>query len=62
VQSFPRKRESAPPGIGDASPPQGNLTVAEFHNMLDALAEGSQHLPNLSTESFTRASFYQGRA
>ena len=42
--------------------PQGNLTVAEFHQMLDALAEGSQELPNLPTESFARASFYEDRA
>jgi hypothetical protein len=40
---------------------QGNLSVEEFHAMLDALAKGSEQLPNLSTESFTRESFYEGR-
>lgn len=44
---------SAPPGI---------LTLDEFHKMLNALAEGSGELPNLRTESFTRASFYEDRA
>ena len=39
--------------------PQGNLSVEEFHAMLDALAEGSEALPNLKTESFTRESFYE---
>ena len=41
---------------------QGNLSVAEFHTMLDALAKGSERLPNLPTESFTRESFYEDRA
>lgn len=41
--------------------PQGNLSVAEFHAMLDALAKGSEKLPNLATESFTRESFYEDR-
>ena len=48
--------------LAGRSAPQGNLTVAEFHKMLDALAEGSQQLPNLPTESFTRESFHEGRA
>ena len=42
--------------------PKGSLTVAEFHAMLQALRAGSENLPNLSTESFTRESFYEGRA
>ena len=37
---------------------QGNLTVEEFHAMLAALAEGSENLPDLPTEAFTRESFY----
>jgi hypothetical protein len=39
----------------------GNLTVEKFHAMLDALARGSEGLPTLPTESFTRESFYEGR-
>jgi hypothetical protein len=39
----------------------GNLTVEKFHAMLDVLARGSEGLPALPTESFTRASFYEGR-
>ncbi len=42
--------------------PQGRLTVEEFHAMLDALAAGSEDLPNLPTASFTRESFYEDRA
>lgn len=41
---------------------QGNLTVEEFHRMLDALAADSEKLPNLPTGSFTRESFYEDRA
>ncbi len=41
--------------------PQGDLTIEEFHTMLDALAKGSEELPNLPTESFTRESFYEDR-
>jgi hypothetical protein len=41
------------------SPPHGTLTVDEFHHMLDAMAEGSDTLPDLPTESFSRASFYE---
>jgi hypothetical protein len=40
----------------------GRLTSADFHAMLVAIAEGSERLPNLPTESFTRESFYEGRA
>lgn len=42
--------------------PQGNLTVEEFHAMLGALAAGSEQLPDLPTQSFTRESFYEDRA
>jgi hypothetical protein len=41
--------------------PQGNLSVDEFHAMLDALAQGSEKLPSLATESFSRESFYEDR-
>jgi hypothetical protein len=40
---------------------RGLLTVEEFHQMLDAMAEGSERLPNLPTESFSRESFYEDR-
>ena len=39
-----------------------DLTVDDFHAMLTLLAEGSEALPDLPTESFTRDSFYEGRA
>ena len=41
---------------------QRALSVDEFHVMLSALAEGSERLPNIPTESFTRESFYEDRA
>jgi hypothetical protein len=41
------------------SPTNGALNVAEFHQMLEAMAEGSEKLPELPTESFSRASFYE---
>jgi hypothetical protein len=40
----------------------GTLSVTEFHAMLQALRAGSENLPNLPTESFTRESFYEDRA
>ena len=39
----------------------GVLTVEEFHRMLEGMAEGSENLPNLPTESFSRESFYEDR-
>jgi hypothetical protein len=41
---------------------EGTLSVDEFHAMLKSLASGSEGLPNLPTESFTRESFYAGRS
>jgi hypothetical protein len=41
--------------------PHGVLTVDEFHHMLEGMAEGSEKLPNLPTESFSRESFYEDR-
>jgi hypothetical protein len=38
------------------------LTIERFHAMLDALARGSERLPDLPTESFTRESFYRDRS
>ena len=37
-----------------------SLSIEEFHVMLGALATGSEALPPLPTESFSRDSFYQG--
>ena len=48
--------------VSFAAVQSNDLTVAEFHAMLAAVAEGSERLPNLATESFTRASFYEERA
>ncbi len=39
----------------------GQMSVEEFHVMLDAMAEGSERLPDLPTESFSRESFYEDR-
>src|SRR6266550_7504475 len=43
------------------SVPHGALTVDECHQMLEGMAEGSEKLPNLPTESFSRESFYEDR-
>lgn len=40
---------------------RGQMSVAEFHRMLDAMAEGSEKLPDLPTEIFSRESFYEDR-
>jgi hypothetical protein len=39
--------------------PRGKMSVEEFHEMLHAMAEGSERLPDLPTESFSRESFYE---
>jgi hypothetical protein len=41
--------------------PHGVLTIDELHRMLEGMAEGSEKLPNLATESFSRESFYTDR-
>ncbi len=43
------------------SPSHGQMSVQEFHRMLAAMAEGSEALPDLPTESFSRESFYEDR-
>jgi hypothetical protein len=48
-------RLTAPPA------PSGKMTVEEFHQMLEEIAVGSEKLPNPSTSSFTRESFYEDR-
>jgi hypothetical protein len=39
----------------------GKLSIEEFHQMLSAISEGSEKLPDLSTDSFSRESFYEDR-
>jgi len=41
---------------------QGSLSVDKFHAMLKLLASGSEALPDLPTETFTRESFYEDRS
>ena len=48
--------------LASRAAPSGTLTVAEFRAMLESLRAGSEDLPNLPTESFTRESFYEDRA
>jgi hypothetical protein len=40
---------------------RAKLTKERFHAMLRALADGSERLPDLPTENFTRESFYEDR-
>ena len=47
--------------IGTHAEAQGQLSVAELHAMLDAIAEGSEKLPKVPTSAFTRESFYEDR-
>jgi hypothetical protein len=48
--------------LAPAAGASGELSVEQFHGMLDALADGSERLPDLPTESFTRESYYEDRA
>jgi hypothetical protein len=45
----------------DRSSSRGKMSVENFHRILDATSEGSDTLPDLSTESFSRESFYEDR-
>lgn len=47
--------------IATHAQPQGQLSVAELHAMLNAMAEGSENLPKVPTSAFTRESFYEDR-
>jgi hypothetical protein len=38
---------------------RGRMSVEEFHQMLQGMAQGSERLPVLPTGSFTRESFYE---
>ena len=52
-----------PAARGDCHPcgASGQLSVAELHAMLNAIAEGSEKLPKVPTSAFTRESFYEER-
>jgi hypothetical protein len=47
--------------LAERSVSPGHLSPEEFHRMLDAIAEGSEKLPVLPTESFSRENFYEDR-
>jgi len=47
--------------IATRAEPQGQISVAELHIMLNAIAEGSEKLPKVPTSAFTRESFYEDR-
>jgi hypothetical protein len=47
--------------LTEHSPSRVQMSVEEFHRMLAAIAEGSESLPDLPTESFSRESFYEAR-
>jgi hypothetical protein len=41
--------------------PTGRLSIEEFHRMLEGIAEGSEKLPELPTERFSREYIYEDR-
>ena len=47
--------------LAAGSQQQGSLSVEEIHKMIGSMAEESEKLPNLATESFSRESFYEER-
>jgi hypothetical protein len=47
--------------LAELPPSRGLVSVEEFHRMLDAMSEGSEKLPELPIESFSRESFYKDR-
>jgi len=47
--------------LKDRSPTREQMSVEDFHRMLDAMREGSEGLPDLRTERFSRESFYEDR-
>jgi hypothetical protein len=40
---------------------RGRMKVEELHRLIDGMAEGSERLPDLPTESFSRYKLYEGR-
>jgi hypothetical protein len=47
--------------IASAAGGSGVLTVEDVETMLNEMAEGSEHLPDLPDSAFSRESFYEGR-
>jgi hypothetical protein len=47
--------------LSDRSPVRGQMSVEDFHLMLGAMTDGSESLPDLPTENFSRESFYEDR-
>lgn len=47
--------------VAPASETAGQLSRQELHDMLDAIGEGSEKVPQLPTTAFTRESFYEDR-
>ena len=47
--------------LNGRSSTRGQMSIEEFHQMLAGMAEGSENLPDLPTESFSRESFYEDR-
>lgn len=45
--------------LSGRSPAQRRMSVDEFHQMLADIAQASESLPELPTESFSRESFYE---
>ena len=48
-------------GLAGYDQPRARLTVEAFHAFLEEMAKGSENLPVIPTEAFTRASFYPDR-
>jgi hypothetical protein len=47
--------------LKERSPVRDQLSVQDFHQMLNDMKQGSEVLPNLPTESFSRETFYEDR-
>jgi hypothetical protein len=47
--------------LKDLSPAREQMSIEDFHQMLDAMTGGSEGLPDLPTESFSRERFYEDR-
>ena len=45
--------------LAHRSPFPEKMSVEDFHRMLGAMAEGAETLQDVSTESFSRESFYE---
>ena len=47
--------------LRDLLPAREQMSAEDFHRMLGAITEGSERLPDLPTESFSRESFHEDR-